>query len=346
MQMNLFLVVLSLGAALHADTQLRGGVSARGEASLEEIYADQDPLRGKPAILPPALEGRVRRCIPPDRSWALVRETPSTCYYFVPFPNPLPAVVVTVEEAQRRRMQGGRARCGSHPWNLDKQLCDEEGPPLSGEVITTVPPGPSNRVPPTWPGTRPPSRTRPPSGTVPPSGPRLPPGSVRRPPPANPGYLDGIRDGFHLCGKPFETMWRAYQALERGDAVSAANILGGNRSDAGVRFIGSALQALWADLAETQVLDQTGRPVTGFEKGRRHALRIFTLGPDSGRRRVRDYGRQMRCSPQKARGRRAGLCRGRGRRDSGGEFLCTEVKLASSAVAVAAWIVAGGSEAL
>lgn len=286
--MILVLCALLIASGLYAGPQLRGGVSTTGEPSLAEIYADQDPLRGKPAIMPPALQGRVRKCIPPNRSWVLVRETPSTCYYFAPFPTPLRAVVVTVEDAKYRRLQGSAARCGSHPWDRGKLLCEEDGPPPSGGVITRPPPE-TRDAPPPGPCQVDPNRPfrpqiealrrrpecngdggnpnrRPPADSPPPGFQPL----------GDPGYTEGIRDGFKLCGKPFETMWRAYQALERGDAVSAARILGATSSDAGVRFIGEALKALWNDLTNTQVLDQRGRPVSEFEKGRRHALRICT----------------------------------------------------------------------
>jgi hypothetical protein len=279
------LLALLFASGLCAGPQLRGGVSTDGEPSLAEIYADQDPLRGKPVIMPPALQGRVRKCVPPNQSWVLVRETPSTCYYFAPFPSPLRAVVVTVEDAKYRRLQGSAVGCGSHPWDRGKLLCDEEGPPLTGGVTRRTPPeapepGPcqvdSNRPfrpqiealrrrPECNGGGGTPNR-RPPAESAPPGYQPL----------GDPSYTDGIRDGFKLCGKPFETMWRAYQALEKGNAVKAAEILGATTSDAGVRFVGEALKALWNDLANTQVLDQRGRPLSELEKGRRHALRICT----------------------------------------------------------------------
>jgi hypothetical protein len=109
---------------LAAQTTLQGGVST-DSTSLKDIYAGQDPLAGRPQMMPPASNGR---CIPPNGNWILIRQTASTCYYFQRYPTPLQGRVMTPQEAG----QSTWTRCSAHPWDPILVICYGTPQPKSG----------------------------------------------------------------------------------------------------------------------------------------------------------------------------------------------------------------------
>lgn len=287
-------VALVLLLPAWAQTTLRGSATASGPApSMMDIYASQDPLAGKPATMPPALQGRVRRCVPPVAGWILVYETERMCYYFAPFPQRIKGIVLTIEEAQQRRRDGSNARCGMHPWDPSKLVCDDDGnyAPVRDPIRTPTSGSGPCYIPPTLPADVQaemrkhllrecyPNNTPPSTGPI--YDPRRRDTGIGTNPPVHkekddPSFTDGIKAGFQDCSKPFATMWRAFQALQRGDYVGAAKTLGAENSAAGIYFVADSLKALWQDIAATQVLDTQGQKVSDYEKGRRQALRICT----------------------------------------------------------------------
>jgi hypothetical protein len=89
------------------------------------------------------------------------------------------------------------------------------------------------------------------------------------PPADDPGYWTGAQAGFRNCGESVQAMIQAMQAIARNDWVTAASLLGATDSGAGLR-------ALWAQFAETRVLnlDPRKQTLTYFEVGKRQAERL------------------------------------------------------------------------
>ena len=88
-------VVLPSGKSAYSQTTLHGGVSTY-PPTVPQIYAGQDPLKGKAEMMPPNSRGD---CAPPDPGWILLHQSETTCYYFAPFKVPLQGQVLTPQDA-------------------------------------------------------------------------------------------------------------------------------------------------------------------------------------------------------------------------------------------------------
>jgi hypothetical protein len=124
----------------------------------------------------------------------------------------------------------------------------------------------------------------------------LPP--TMRPPADDPGYWAGAQAGFRNCGESVQAMMQALQAIARNDWVTAANLLGATDSGAGLR-------ALWAQFAETRVLNLDPRKptLTYYEVGLRQAERLclYVLLPKASKCAVKGTacavrGAQQQCT--------------------------------------------------
>src|SRR5579883_120892 len=125
------LTLLGLIRGFAEQTTLRGGASTSSSApTIPQIYAGQDPLKGKAEIMP---ANSKRSCLPvPVAGWILVYQSQTTCYYFEPFAAPLQGKVVTPQEAGAYQWD----RCSAHPWDPSLFICYGTPRPLPGNPIT------------------------------------------------------------------------------------------------------------------------------------------------------------------------------------------------------------------
>jgi hypothetical protein len=248
----LALAILSL-TRLPAQT-LNGNVTVDYTPSLSQIYAGQDPLKGRAEYMPPESTGK---CVPAVAGWILVYQSKTTCYYFAPFKTPLQGTVITPKEAGKYRW----ARCSAHPWDPTLIVCYGKPKPLwssngrgpySG--IAVVDP-----CHPTYDMSTPQGRSAAQqsaaqtkqacdeerckhnpelevcSGPPPPypvaNKPRPLTPSAPKPVPANPlagagAYVNGLTDGLGDCIKSFGDLLVGAAYFAEGDFVNAARVWG------------------------------------------------------------------------------------------------------------------------
>ena len=152
----------------------------------------------------------------------------------------------------------------------DREYCcysQRRSYPLEGELSWPEEPAWREPTPSNYPPGWRPDRRRP-----------VPDNFPTTPPRENPTYLAGVKEGLHDCGESAKILFQAFESMSRGDFVTAANLLGATDSSAGLR-------ALWKEIAETQVIDETGRKLTPYEVGRRQAQRLclYVLLPQAGK---------------------------------------------------------------
>lgn len=225
-----------------------------------------DPLRGRMHVVPKVIGGgRPPRCEPPRESWKVLGEDRGRCCYFAPFDQPINGVIVPIGDVGGYSRKGWR--CGVNQADPAQRtaICI----PPSGERPEDPPPErpglqPPAQVPPSGPPPRPQPQPQPNPQPDPQPDPQ-PPGQIQ--PTQDPGYVQGVRDGFTDCGKSVEVLLQAMWAMSNGNFERAAQLLGMTDSASGLR-------ALWQEIVAQPVIDMNGRRLTAYEVGRRQALRI------------------------------------------------------------------------
>lgn len=96
-------------------------------------FAGQDPLAGRGEVFPP--QGNPPQCVPPVKTWRLLAQTGSECYYFAPYPQRINGYVADMSQVGAIEKLGGR--CGVDEFDAGKAVCQNKGDNLPGAKPST-----------------------------------------------------------------------------------------------------------------------------------------------------------------------------------------------------------------
>ena len=101
--------------------------------------------------------------------------------------------------------------------------------------------------------------------------------------PKTPTFWDGFHDGMEECkegmGATAQLVEQAFKAMQEGDFIKAAKLLGAEQSDAGVRASALMLKTIWEEFTSGRSTPKPGEPIpSDYERGKHGAERLCMYG--------------------------------------------------------------------